>query len=98
MFTIATGAVWPCTVVGRPPQEDTSFGDIIHEITGPAIPSVIKGVHAVNAVDAAGVHPLSWRWVASGMFPMQRSEDHRSCLPARMQFQGRGSYRLPSTC
>ncbi|HEV3145046.1 MAG TPA: UbiD family decarboxylase [Gemmataceae bacterium] len=51
-------AIWPMTVVGRPPQEDTSFGDIIHEITGPIIPTVIAGVHAIHAVDAAGVHPL----------------------------------------
>jgi 4-hydroxy-3-polyprenylbenzoate decarboxylase len=51
-------AIWPFTVVGRPPQEDTSFGEIIHEITGPIIPTVIPGVHAVHAVDAAGVHPL----------------------------------------
>ncbi|QDT77571.1 4-hydroxybenzoate decarboxylase subunit C [Gimesia maris] len=51
-------AIWPFTVVGRPPQEDTAFGAIIHEITGPAIPSVIPGVQQVNAVDAAGVHPL----------------------------------------
>ena len=51
-------AIWPFTAVGRPPQEDTSFGEIIHEITGPAIPSVIAGVRAVHAVDAAGVHPL----------------------------------------
>ncbi len=51
-------AVWPFTVVGRPPQEDTMFGELIHEITGPAIPSTIPGVHAVHAVDAAGVHPL----------------------------------------
>ncbi|MBD3672611.1 MAG: UbiD family decarboxylase [Planctomycetaceae bacterium] len=51
-------AIWPMTAVGRPPQEDTSFGHIIHEITGPAIPTVINGVKAVNAVDAAGVHPL----------------------------------------
>ncbi|MBT5020903.1 MAG: UbiD family decarboxylase [Planctomicrobium sp.] len=51
-------AIWPFTVVGRPPQEDTSFGEIIHEITGPAIPSVMPGVKAVHAVDAAGVHPL----------------------------------------
>src|SRR5437016_8832546 len=34
------------------------FGQLIHELTGPAIPSLIKGLHAVNAVDAAGVHPL----------------------------------------
>jgi 4-hydroxy-3-polyprenylbenzoate decarboxylase len=52
------GAIWPFTVVGRPPQEDTSFGEFIHELTGPAIPSVLPGVHAVHAVDAAGVHPL----------------------------------------
>jgi 4-hydroxy-3-polyprenylbenzoate decarboxylase len=52
------GAVWPFTVVGRPPQEDTLFGDLIHELTGPAIPAVVRGVHAVHAVDAAGVHPL----------------------------------------
>jgi 4-hydroxy-3-polyprenylbenzoate decarboxylase len=52
------GAIWPFTVVGRPPQEDTSFGQIIHEITGPIIPTVLAGVHAVHAVDAAGVHPL----------------------------------------
>jgi 4-hydroxy-3-polyprenylbenzoate decarboxylase len=52
------GAIWPFTVVGRPPQEDTSFGQIIHELTGPVLPTVLPGVHSVHAVDAAGVHPL----------------------------------------
>jgi 4-hydroxy-3-polyprenylbenzoate decarboxylase len=52
------GAIWPFTSVGRPPQEDTTFGELIHELTGPVIPSVLPGVHAVHAVDAAGVHPL----------------------------------------
>jgi 4-hydroxy-3-polyprenylbenzoate decarboxylase len=52
------GAIWPFTVVGRPPQEDTVFGQLIHELTGPAIPAALPGVHAVHAVDAAGVHPL----------------------------------------
>ncbi len=52
------GAIWPFTVVGRPPQEDTAFGAIIHELTGPIIPTVVNGIHAVHAVDAAGVHPL----------------------------------------
>lgn len=51
-------AIWSFTVVGRPPQEDTSFGALIHEITGSALPKEIPGLHAVNAVDAAGVHPL----------------------------------------
>ncbi|MBN2232351.1 MAG: UbiD family decarboxylase [Deltaproteobacteria bacterium] len=51
-------AVWPFTTVGRPPQEDTSFGAFIHELTGALIPGELPGVRAVNAVDAAGVHPL----------------------------------------
>ena len=51
-------AIWAFTVVGRPPQEDTSFGQLIHEITGDAIPQEIPGLHSVHAVDAAGVHPL----------------------------------------
>ena len=51
-------AIWPFTVVGRPPQEDTLFGQLIHEMTGPMIPVVLPGVHGVHAVDAAGVHPL----------------------------------------
>jgi len=52
------GAIWSFTVVGRPPQEDTSFGALIHEISGSAIPKEINGLHAIHAVDAAGVHPL----------------------------------------
>ncbi|MDH5673663.1 MAG: UbiD family decarboxylase [Myxococcales bacterium] len=52
------GAIWPFTVVGRPPQEDTTFGALIHELTGPVIPTVVPGVRAVHAVDATGVHPL----------------------------------------
>ena len=52
------GAIWPFTAVGRPPQEDTVFGDFIHELTGPLVPQVFQGVCDVHAVDAAGVHPL----------------------------------------
>ncbi|MCY7420455.1 MAG: UbiD family decarboxylase [Chitinophagaceae bacterium] len=51
-------AIWPFTVVGRPPQEDTSFGELIHELTGGAIRQEIPGLKEVHAVDAAGVHPL----------------------------------------
>ncbi|HET8963451.1 MAG TPA: UbiD family decarboxylase domain-containing protein, partial [Chitinophagales bacterium] len=51
-------AIWPFTVVGRPPQEDTSFGALIHELTGSAISKEIPGLKDVHAVDAAGVHPL----------------------------------------
>lgn len=51
-------AIWPFTVVGRPPQEDTSFGALIHELSGKALKHEIPGLHQLHAVDAAGVHPL----------------------------------------
>lgn len=51
-------AIWAFTVVGRPPQEDTSFGQLIHSMTGSAVSNEIPGLKEVNAVDAAGVHPL----------------------------------------
>ncbi|MBM3992578.1 MAG: UbiD family decarboxylase [Planctomycetes bacterium] len=78
-------AIWPFTVVGRPPQEDTSFGAIIHELTGPIIPTVVHGIHAVHAVDAAGVHPLllaigSERYVPYA--PRRRPQELLTCANA----------------
>ena len=52
------GAIWPFTVVGRPPQEDTTFGALIHKMTKPMVPVSLPGIKAMHAVDAAGVHPL----------------------------------------
>ena len=52
------GAIWPFTVVGRPPQEDSVLGTLIHELTAPMVPVSIPGLKAMRAVDAAGVHPL----------------------------------------
>ncbi|MBR3669683.1 MAG: UbiD family decarboxylase [Fibrobacter sp.] len=51
-------AIFPFTVVGRPPQEDTLFGKFIHQVTKPMMPASVPGVHAINAVDDAGVHSL----------------------------------------
>lgn len=51
-------AVMPITVVGRPPQEDTSFGHLIHRLTAPMLPVSLPGLKEVHAVDEAGVHPL----------------------------------------
>ena len=53
-----TNAIWPFTIVGRPPQEDTQFASLIHELTGNIIQNEIPGLQEVNAVDASGVHPL----------------------------------------
>lgn len=51
-------AVWHFTVVGRPPQEDSSFGYLIHELVEPLTPQEFPGIVEIQAVDAAGVHPL----------------------------------------
>lgn len=51
-------AIWPFTVVGRPPQEDSGFGRLIHDLTQGLIGSELPGVREVHAVDASGVHPL----------------------------------------
>jgi 4-hydroxy-3-polyprenylbenzoate decarboxylase len=67
-------AVFPFTVVGRPPQEDTMFGKLIHKITAPFIPKVLPGVHEVNAVDAAGVHPLLLALGSERYLPYKKRE------------------------
>lgn len=51
-------AIFPFTVVGRPPQEDTFFGALIHELAGTAISKEIPGLKEIHAVDDSGVHPL----------------------------------------
>ena len=50
--------IWHFTVVGRPPQEDSSFGYLIHQLVEPLTPGEFPGIKEINAVDAAGVHPL----------------------------------------
>lgn len=50
--------LWHFSVVGRPPQEDSSFGYLIHEIVAMLTPQEFPGLKELHAVDAAGVHPL----------------------------------------
>ncbi len=89
-----TGAIWPFTVVGRPPQEDTSFGDIIHEITGPIIPTVLPGVKAVHAVDAAGVHPLLLAIGSERYTPYRRTQRPQELLTNAHAILGQGQLSL----
>lgn len=65
-------AIWPFTVVGRPPQEDTIFGKMIHELTAPMVPRSIPGLLAMHAVDAAGVHPLMLALASERYTPWSR--------------------------
>lgn len=50
--------LWHFTVVGRPPAEDSNFGYLIHELVKGLAAQEFPGLKEVNAVDAAGVHPL----------------------------------------
>ena len=88
------GAVWPFTVVGRPPQEDTVFGQLIHELTGPIIPTVVPGVHAVHAVDAAGVHPLLLAVGSERYVPYAKERRPQELLTCANALLGQGQLSL----
>lgn len=87
-------AVWPFTVVGRPPQEDTSFGALIHELTGDAIPTEIPGLKEVNAVDAAGVHPLLLAIGSERYTPYQATKKPAELLTIANRILGTGQLSL----
>ncbi len=88
------GAIWPFTVVGRPPQEDTTFGQLIHEITGPIIPTVLPGVKAVHAVDAAGVHPLLLAIGSERYSPYRKPDRPQELLTQANAILGQGQMSL----
>ena len=87
-------AIWPFTVVGRPPQEDTTFGQLIHELTDPIIPSVIPGVKAVHAVDAAGVHPLLLAIGSERYLPYLQRAEPQELLTQANAILGNGQLSL----
>ena len=68
-------AIYPFTVVGRPPQEDTLFGSFIHRITKPMVPASVPGLVALHAVDDAGVHPLCLALAHERFLPYAKAED-----------------------
>jgi 4-hydroxy-3-polyprenylbenzoate decarboxylase len=87
-------AIWPITVVGRPPQEDTTFGELIHDLTGPVIPTVLPGVQQVNAVDAAGVHPLLLAVGSERYTPYQKPDRPQELLTQACAILGQGQLSL----
>lgn len=88
------GAIWPFTVVGRPPQEDTVFGELIHELTGPVIPTVLPGIQAVNAVDASGVHPLLLAIGSERYVPYKPTSSPQEILTQANAVLGQGQMSL----
>lgn len=87
-------AIWPFTVVGRPPQEDTSFGALIHEIAGDALPHEILGLKEVNAVDAAGVHPLLLAIGSERYTPYLKTQRPQELLTIANHILGKGQLSL----
>ena len=87
-------AIWPFTVVGRPPQEDSVLGQLIHELVGPAIPRQIPGVRAVHAVDAAGVHPLLLAIGSERYVPYEEPRRPRELLTLANALLGHGQLSL----
>jgi 4-hydroxy-3-polyprenylbenzoate decarboxylase len=88
------GAIWPFTVVGRPPQEDTMFGQLIHELVGPLVPKQIPGVRAIHAVDAAGVHPLLLAIGSERYVPYEERRRPRELLTLAHALLGHGQLSL----
>ncbi|MFM1903880.1 MAG: hypothetical protein RLZZ440_1780, partial [Planctomycetota bacterium] len=88
------GAIWPVTVVGRPPQEDTLFGWLVHELTGPVIPTVLPGVSSVHAVDASGVHPLLLAVGSERYLPWKKSDRPAELLTQAAAILGQGQLSL----
>lgn len=87
-------AIWPFTVVGRPPQEDTTFGELIHELTGPIVPTVLPGVKGVHAVDASGVHPLLLAIGSERYDPYRRGTRPQELLTQANAILGQGQMSL----
>lgn len=87
-------AIWPFTVVGRPPQEDTAFGALIHELTGDAVKGEVPGVKEVHAVDAAGVHPLLFAIGSERYTPYEAARRPAELLTIANRILGTGQLSL----
>ena len=81
-------AIWPFTSVARPPQEDTVFGDFIHELTSPLITTVFNGISEVHAVDCAGVHPLLLAIGSERYTPYEKKDKPREILTQALHLLG----------
>ena len=79
--------LWHFSVVGRPPMEDSSFGYLISRIVRDLTPQEFPGVREVNAVDAAGVHPLLLAVGSERYMPFRADERDGSRPPEELLTQ-----------
>jgi 4-hydroxybenzoate decarboxylase subunit C len=52
-------AIYPATIVGRPPQEDFFIGDFLQDLLSPLFPLVMSGVRQLKTFGEAGFHCLA---------------------------------------
>ncbi len=79
-------AIFPATVVGRPPQEDHYICEYLQELFAPVYSLVMNGVQDVWAYDEAGVHPLAAAVV--------RERYHKEAFMAGLRILGEGQLSL----
>lgn len=79
-------AIFPATVVGRPPQEDHFIAIYLQDMLSPLFPLVLKGVKDVFAFEESGVHSLAGAIV--------RERYHREAFTACMRVLGEGQLSL----
>ena len=87
-------AIFPFTTVGRPPQEDSVFGEFIHDITTDIIPREFVGVTQVHAVDCAGVHPLLLAIAHERYVPYAVQREPEEILTTGLSILGRSQMSL----
>lgn len=85
--------IWHFTIVGRPPQEDSSFGYLIHQMVKEITKDEFKGVKEIHAVDVAGVHPLLLAIGSERYMPFRETRPEEIITQA-MHILGKGQTSL----
>ncbi len=92
------GAIWPFTTVGRPPQEDTSFGAFIHELTGDLIPESCPASRLCMLSTLQESIRYCSPSAASAIHPTPDSSNPRNSSPRPMRFLDRANCHWPNIC
>jgi UbiD family decarboxylase len=80
------GAIYPATVVGRPPQEDHYIAEFLQEILSPLFPLVMPGVVKIWAYEESGVHSLAGAVV--------KNRYHKEAFTSALRILGEGQLSL----
>lgn len=79
-------AIWPATVVGRPPQEDHYIAEYLQDLLKPMFPIVMPKVVSVWAYEESGVHTLAGAVV--------KERYHKEAFTAALRILGEGHLSL----